>query len=293
LQSTRSSCRSFLDIRENCTYHPERRRGAIEGEEPSLKQHVRIIDLSLPLENYATEPYPPTITYFDHRAGARRLGGLANVDPHDFPQGLALASEMITTGAHSGTHVDAPWHYGPESEGRAARTIDEVPLEWLYGPGVVLDMVHKEPGSEITADDVRDALDRIDHELKPEDKVLIRTGADRYWGSSSYLPMQSGLGVEATAFILERGVKAIGIDAWGLDRPVTKMAEAYAKGDKTALWPSHFYGRTKEYVQVEKLANLDQIPAPVGFTFSALPVKIDRASGGWCRAVAIVEQEVE
>jgi hypothetical protein len=32
------------------------------------------------------------------------------------------------------------------------------------------------------------------------------------------------------------------------------MAEAYAKGDKTALWPSHFYGRTKEYVQVEKLA---------------------------------------
>ncbi len=258
-----------------------------------MKRHARIIDLSLSLENYATEPYPPTITHFDHRAGARRLGELAGVDPQDFPQGLALATEMVTTGTHSGTHVDAPWHYGPESEGRPARTIEEVPLEWLYGPGVVLDMTHKEPGSEITADDVRVALDRIGHDLEPEDKVLIRTGADRYWGTGSYLAMQSGLGSEATAFILKQGVKAIGIDAWGLDRPVAKMAESYSKGDKAALWPSHFYGRTKEYVQIEKLANLDRIPAPTGFTFSALPVKIDRASGGWCRAVAIVEEEPE
>lgn len=258
-----------------------------------MERYVQIIDLSLPLENYATEPYPPTITYFDHRAGARRLGELASVDPQDFPQGLALASEMVSTGTHSGTHVDAPWHFGPASEGHAARTIDEVPLEWLYGPGVILDMTHKEPGSEIIVDDVRSALAQIDHELRPEDKVLIRTGADRYWGTSSYLPMQSGLGREATAFILEQGVKAIGIDAWGLDRPVAKMAESYSEGDKEALWPSHFYGRVKEYVQIEKLANLDQVPTPVGFTFSALPVKIDRASGSWCRAVAIVGEAIE
>ena len=105
--------------------------------------------------------------------------------------------------------------------------------------------------------------------------------------------MQSGLGVEATAFILDQGVKAIGIDAWGLDRPVAKMAAAYAQGDKTSLWPSHFYGRTKEYVQIEKLANLEQIPAPVGFVFSAFPVKIDKASGAWCRAVAIIDEGVE
>jgi quinol monooxygenase YgiN len=97
----------------------------------------RIIDLSLPLENYATEPYPPTITYFDHRAGARRLGEQAKVDPSDFPEGMALASEAVKTGTHSGTHVDAPWHYGPLCEGRPSLTIDNVPLEWLYGHGVV------------------------------------------------------------------------------------------------------------------------------------------------------------
>jgi kynurenine formamidase len=255
-----------------------------------LVRTPQIIDLSLPLENFATEPYPPTITYFDHRAGARRLGELAKVDPSAFPHGMALATESIVAGTHSGTHVDAPWHYGPLCEGQPSRTIDQVPLEWLYGPGVVLDMRHKEHGSEITATDVKEALSAIDYELHEIDKVLIQTGADKYWGTRQYLPNQSGLGVEATEFILEHGIKAIGIDAWGVDRPIPKMAEAYNGGDTSALWPSHFFGRTKEYVQIEKLANLDQIPTAIGFTFCALPVKIDRASGGWCRAVAILEE---
>jgi kynurenine formamidase len=261
----------------------------MEGDRVANRK--RIIDLSLPLENYATEPYPPTITYFDHRAGARRLGELAKVDPSDFPEGMALASESVLTGTHSGTHVDAPWHYGPLCEGRPSLTIDEVPLEWLYGPGVVLDFRHKGAGEEITEQDVKEALGKIGHELSADDKVLIQTGADKYWGTRHYLPKQSGLGVEATAFILQWGVKAIGIDGWGVDRPVAKMAEAYGKGDLSALWPSHFYGRSKEYVQIEKLANLDRIPSPTEFVFSALPVKIDKASAGWCRAVAIIEEE--
>lgn len=240
------------------------------------------------LENHATEPYPPTITYFDHRSGARRLGALASVDPRAFPDGMGLATEQVTTGTHSGTHVDAPWHYGPESEGRPSRRIDEVPLEWLYGPGVVLDMRHKEAGAEITASDVEAALGRIDHKLSPEDKVLIQTGADAYWGSDRYTAMQSGLGAGATELILDRGVRAIGIDAWGLDRPVKDMVRSHHEGIPDALWPTHFLGRRREYVQIEKLAGLDRLPAPTGFTFAAFPVNVSQASGGWCRAVAIV-----
>ena len=94
---------------------------------------------------------------------------------------------------------------------------------------------------------------------------------------------------EATAWILDQGIRCIGIDAWGLDRPAAKMGESYRAGDRHALWPSHLYGRKKEYLQIEKLANLDRLPAPVGFTVCAFPCKFEGCSAGWTRAVAIVE----
>ena len=150
----------------------------------------RIIDLILPHQNFANEPYPPTVTHTDHREGARRLSRLAGVAPGDFKDGLGLASDQISGSAHSGTHVDAPWHYGPTSEGRPARTIDEVPLEWCYGPGVVLDMRHKEPGAEITVADLRQALKKISYTLRPGDIVLIQTGADKFWETPEYVSRQ-------------------------------------------------------------------------------------------------------
>ena len=248
-----------------------------------------IIDLSVALENHATEPYPPTITAYDHASGARRLGTLAGVDSRDFPDGLALATESITASSHSGTHVDAPWHYGPTCAGQPARRIDEIPLDWLYGPGVVLDVRHRAAGEEITAEDVGRGLDALGHELRPGDITLFQTGADRYWGSHRYTAMQPGLGRAATEYLLDRGVRTIGIDAWGLDRPASAMAKSYRAGQTDALWPAHFLGREREYLQVEKLANLDRLPAPTGFTFAAFPVKVSAASGAWCRAVGIVQ----
>jgi len=249
----------------------------------------RIIDLSLPHQNFASEPYPPSITHTTHEEGARRLAALAKIDPTDFEGGMALASDQVTASTHSGTHVDAPWHYGPTVDGKPSKTIDQVPLEWCYGNGVVLDMRHLEQGSEISADDVKQALKKIKYSLKAGDIVLIETGADKFWGTNKYLPAQSGLGMEATEFILDHGVKVIGIDGWGLDRPVAKMVEAFHEsGDKKDLWPSHFYGRRREYLQVEKMANLDTLPA-TGFKVCVFPIKIERGSAGWTRAVAIIE----
>jgi kynurenine formamidase len=248
---------------------------------------TKIIDLSVALENGASEPFPPVITYKAHENGAHRLGKLAGVDPADFPGGIALATEQITLTTHSGTHVDAPWHYGPESEGRRSRTIDEVPLEWCYGAGVKLDFLSKEPGSGILVHDLETALTAISYEIRPEDIVLLQTGADKYWGTDQYMTMQCGLSEEGLIWLLDRGVRCIGIDAWGLDRPVSKMAEAHKQGEKNALWPSHFYGRKREYIHIEKLANLHLLP-PYGFLVCALPVKIAKASAGWCRAIAIL-----
>ncbi len=250
---------------------------------------TRIIDLSVTHQNFASEPYPPIITHTTHQEGARRLAALAKIDPTDFEDGMALASDQVNASTHSGTHVDAPYHYGPFVDGKPAKTIDEVPLEWCYGPGVVLDFRHLEQGSEIGVEDVKQALAKIDYELKPGDIVLIQTGADKYWGTNNYLPAQSGLGMDATEYILDHGVRVIGIDGWGLDRPVAKMVESYKKtGNKKDLWPSHFYGRRREYLQIEKMANLDQLPEPTGFMLACFPIKIERGSAGWTRAVAIV-----
>ncbi len=100
---------------------------------------------------------------------------------------------------------------------------------------------------------------------------------------------QPGLGRDGVLWLVEQGVKMVGIDACTLDRPFASMVAVYRRtGDGRYVWPAHFAGLTREYCQIEKLANLDRIPWPFGFWVSCLPVKIKGASAGWCRAVALV-----
>lgn len=203
---------------------------------------------------------------------------------------MAISSETVTLTTHTGTHMDAPLHYGPVCGGRPARSIDSVPLDWCYGPGVRLDVRAVPPGETITADHVASALASTGHELAAGDIVLLWTGADARWGTADYLRRFPGLSRDSCAFLVERGVKVIGIDAWGLDRPIDAMIADYrATGDRNMLWPAHIYGRTREYLQLEKLANLGALPGPVGFTVVCFPVAVGGAGAGWCRAVAVCE----
>ncbi|MHB9155825.1 MAG: cyclase family protein, partial [Endomicrobiales bacterium] len=170
-----------------------------------------------------------------------------------------------------------------------ARRIDEIPLEWCYGDGVVLDLRHKKAGELIGENDIVEALRRIDCTLKPLDIVLLMTGADKYFEKENYFYAHPGMSAEATDYLIERGVKVMGIDAWGFDRPAMGMLGDYLKTrDSACLFPAHFAGRKKEYCHIEKLAHLDKIPRPVGFKVACFPVKIENASAGWCRVVAIL-----
>ncbi|MGA2991381.1 MAG: cyclase family protein [Candidatus Korobacteraceae bacterium] len=253
----------------------------------------RFIDLSVSHHNGATEPFPPKIEHSDHAGGASRLGKMTGLAASDFTDSMALATDFISGSAHSGTHVDAPFHYGPLCEGKPAKSIDQIPLEWCFGPGVVLDMRHLPPGAEITVQELQAALARIHYTLKPGDIVLLHTGCDKYWGTDTqtYLAMQSGLGVAGLDWLLDQGIRCIGIDAWTLDRPVNAMVESYRKsGDKHELWASHMHGRKREYLQIEKLAHLEKLPKPYGFLVTALPVKFAGCTAGWCRAAAIFEE---
>jgi len=211
-------------------------------------------------------------------------------EAEDLPDSLGWAVDTLTLSTHAGTHVDAPWHYTPVSEGKQARTIDQMPLEWFYGDGVVIDVRHKPDGSGVEIDDLKEALSKIDYEQAQGNIVLIQTGTDKLWGKPEYYGSGCGMTRASTLWLIEQGIRVMGTDAWGWDRPFWAIKEEFQKsGDKQILWGGHFAGIEKEYCHIEKLANLDKLPRPRGFRVACFPIKITGGSAGWVRVVAIVE----
>ena len=252
---------------------------------------VTVIDLSVPTESSPSEPLPLEVVHQEHSQGVEAMEKFFGCHRSHLPQGLGWANDRVKMNAHSGTHVDAPWHYFPTAEGKRARTIDEMPLDWFYGDGVVLDLRHKPNGSAIVIADLEQALTRIGYKIKPWDIVLIQTGADRYWGKPEYFEIGCGMTRASTLWLIKQGVRVMGIDAWGWDRPFWAIKEAFQrKGDKSILWEAHRVGIEKEYCHIEKLANLDKLPQPFGFQVACFPVKLTGGSAGWCRAVAIIRE---
>lgn len=252
----------------------------------------RIIDLSTALSNFAFEPRPPRIIRHGHREWAREISKSFEITPSDFPDSMSNAMDFVEASTHSGTHVDAPLHYGPLSEGREAKSIDQVPLEWCCGPGVVLDVRDKHAGDWIRAADLEAALARIDHCLTAGEIVLLRTGCDEFLETVEYANAHPGLDRESVLWLVDQGIKVIGIDAYGLDRPFNRMACETRAGQTESLFPAHLAGRDREYLQIEKLCNLGELPCATGFVVACFPIKIEGATGGWTRAVAFVPESL-
>jgi kynurenine formamidase len=253
---------------------------------------MRLIDLSVPIAHDPPyEPFPTGVSYLDHARGGQDFQQMFGVRPEDlvWSNGLGAAVEELSLVTHTGTHVDAPWHYHPTSEGKPARTIDELPLEWFYSDGVVLDLRHKQPGDFIEVEDLQGCLAKLEYELKPLDIVMLQTGCDKKLDSTDYFD-QPGMGRESTLWLVEQGIKVIGIDAYGFDRKFADMRADYERtGDGRYIWPAHFAGITREYCQIEKLANLDALPQSTGFKVACFPIKIERAGGAFARVVAFVD----
>ncbi|RUA02184.1 MAG: cyclase family protein [Deltaproteobacteria bacterium] len=254
----------------------------------------RVVDLSISIEPELPSDPPmmiPKIDYIDHEQGSVQMTEFfPGIKKEQLPGGLGWALEMITLTTHSGTHLDAPYHYHPTMDGgKPALTIDEIPLSWCFNDGVLLDFRHKADGDRITVADLEKELDRIGYHLKPLDIVLIQTGADQAWGTPEYLVKGAGMDRESTLFLLKQGIKVVGIDAWSWDRPLPFLAKEFQEtGDPGVIWEAHFAGIEKGYCHMEKLANLSAIGRPYGFTVCCFPIKIKGASAGWTRPVAIV-----
>lgn len=253
----------------------------------------KIIDLSVAIENGGA-PDPagrPKIEYSTHRQTVVDLiKFFPGLREEDLPDREGWAFERVRLSTHSGTHLDAPYHYASTmDQGQRAISIDEVPLKWCFQPGIKLDFRSFPDGYVATAGNVKSALQRIDHRLSPLEIVLINTRAGLTYGDVNYVDTGCGMGREATLYLLERGVRVTGTDAWSWDAPFIHTARKYAEtGDASLIWEGHKAGRQIGYCHLEKLHNLEALPAK-GFTVACFPVKVRGGSAGWTRAVAMTD----
>jgi kynurenine formamidase len=254
----------------------------------------RIIDISVPLEaGIASDPpgLEPKIEYEAHKASAVGVCSFfPGMTPADLPDGEGWAFERCQISTHNGTHVDAPYHYASSMDGgKRAITIDECPLDWFFRPGVKLDFRHLPDGHVVTPAEIEAELARIRHALQPLDIIVANTAAGARYGKPDYVPTGCGFGRDATVYLTSRGVRVVGTDAWSWDAPFIHTAKRYAQTkDASIIWEGHKSGREIGYCQIEKLGQLEQLPA-TGFTVACFPVKVKAASGGWTRAVAIID----
>ncbi|MEC3947811.1 cyclase family protein [Sphingobium sp. HWE2-09] len=256
------------------------------------------IDISMPISNNVLTDPPiikPTIVYSAHAEGAEQmLPFFPGLTRDDLPDREGWATETLTLSTHSGSHMDAPWHYHSTTDSGAtsAPTIDEAPLDLFLKPSVKLDFRHFADGYVASANDIEIELERIGYKLQPLDIVLVNTSAGAAYGGDRYVESGCGIGREATLYLTERGVRVVGTDAWSWDAPFKYTAERFAQtGDASFIWEGHKAGRIRPYYQMEKLHNLEVLP-PFGFQVACFPVKIERASAGWVRAVAIIDPAV-
>lgn len=259
----------------------------------------RFVDISVALQAGIVSDPPemlPQIDYVDHAMSAPRMADYMGIRTEQLPDGGVYAAvERVAISTHNGTHLDAPYHYFPtmnhrlKAGGEPAWRIDEVPLEWCFNPAVKLDFRHMEDGYVATPCDIEAELKRIGHTLKPLEIVVVNTRAGARYGHDDYIHAGCGIGKAATLWMLEQGVRLVGTDGWSWDAPFSHTRKRVAAtGNTSLIWEGHRAGREIGYSHLEKLSNLDKLPAD-GFEIVCFPVKVHRGSAGWTRAVAVLD----
>lgn len=248
---------------------------------------MQFIDLSAPIR---PDPFElpdllrTDITYDDHAAGAALIEMLFGVGPELLRDGEGWAIETFTRlGTHNSTHVDAPWHYNSTIAGKPAQTIDELPLDWFFAPGLVIEATDRADGEAL---DVADVQKRLPRALAARDIVLVHTGRDAFYDELDYMARGPGVTAGATRWLYGQGVRVMGVDAWGWEAPLHLQAEqAKAEARPGIFWAAHQVDLA--YAQIERLMNLGQLP-PDGFTVACFPLRVAGGSAAPARVVAIL-----
>lgn len=201
--------------------------------------------------------------------------------------GFFYASFQLNAPEHGGTHLDAPIHF---AEGK--RNADEIPLQNLVGPGVVIDVsaqALQNRDYQISIADL-EAWEKRNGPIPDSSIVLFRTGygafypdRTKYFGTADtgmvgvkelHFP---GIHPDAATWLAsQRKPKAVGLDTPSLDYGQSTLFESHR-----ALLGNNIPG-------FENVAHLDQLPE-TGSWIVALPMKIKEGSGAPLRIVAAVQ----
>jgi kynurenine formamidase len=240
---------------------------------------------SLDLSRYTivdlSHAYGPSTVFWPTSPTKFELGRLAFGQTEG---GYFYAANTLSTPEHGGTHLDAPIQFFEQG-----RTTEQIPLEQLIAPGVVIDVTPRAAADRnyrATRDDVLQ-FEKAHGPIERGTIVLLRTGWSRHWpdakaylgddtpGDASKLSFPSFGADAARMLVEERGVAALGIDTASID---------YGRSSDFQV---HRIAAAKNVPGLENLTNLDRLPAR-GALIIALPMKIEGGSGGPLRAVALV-----
>lgn len=210
---------------------------------------------------------------------------LATVAAGVTAQGYYYASNDFSGNEHGGTHLDAPVHF---AEGKW--TTDQIPLDRLIGAAVVVDVAVASTTNadyQVTVADLA-GWEATHGAIEPDTIVLVRTDFSKRWpdartylgtnekGASAVAKLHfPGLHPDAARWLVEKRVKAVGLDTASIDY------------GQSTLFESHRILYERNIPAFENLAALDALP-PRGATVYALPMKIKGGSGGPLRAIAVV-----
>jgi kynurenine formamidase len=201
-------------------------------------------------------------------------------------QGYYYSAYRYSAAEHGGTHIDAPVHF---AKGR--NTVDEIPLDQLMGPGIVVDVTKqcdKNPDYLISESDFK-SWEQGHGKIAAGTIVLLRTGFGKFYpdrkrylgtdqrGAAAVANLHfPGLDPNAARWLTQnRQIKAIGLDTASIDYGQSKLFE------------SHRTLFAKDVPAFENVANLDKLPTR-GFSVIALPMKIKGGSGGPLRIIAVL-----
>jgi len=249
--------------------------------EPDAVSPAAALDLSRFEVVDLTHPFDEDTLYWP----TEERGFELEVLHHDFTDdGYFYSAMRFCTAEHGGTHLDAPIHF---AEGM--HSTEEIPLEQLIGPAVVIDVTDQaadDPDYRLDPEQVE--LHEAEHGQIPEGAiVLLRTGWSRHWpdplaylgddtpGDASGLRFPS-YGEQAAQFLIdERRVSVLGVDTASID---------YGQSEDFMV---HRIAARSNVPGLENLTNLDHLP-PTGAWVIALPMKITDGSGAPLRAVALL-----
>jgi len=193
------------------------------------------------------------------------------VDGYEF----SSATMVLHMGDHGGTHVDAPVHFDDRP---GAMTIEQMPLETFFTEAVCLDLSHKPLKSDISIEDLQQAIAAAKVEIKPRDTVLLHMDFyRRAHGTEGYVTDFPGLTKESATWLGKLGIGMFGVEAVSPGRPGRNNFEV------------HHVCRDMGFTHMEGLVNLDKLVGKGRFRFIGFPLRIKGGTGSPIRAVAWLE----